>query len=113
GLGRRRDVASQLEDATVGTGTIPKVALSLSILTCRFRKANARSSTGHIPHLLAAPLPTPFPLLMLPKLSFFPRVFPTGPPTIPNITPSLHSTLFRVLLFTSRLPRRLRSCSRS
>src|SRR6202167_5738522 len=106
----RRDIVSQLEDATVGTGTILKLVVSLFLLTCRFRKANARSSTGHIPHLLATPLPTTFHLPTLPKLSFFTRVFPTSPPTISHISPPLLSSLFLVLLFTVSLTHRLKSC---
>ena len=37
----------------VGTGMVPKLARSPFVLTCHFRQAEDRSSTGHIPRLLA------------------------------------------------------------
>src|SRR6202453_4287549 len=56
------------------------------------------------PLLITLHLPMP------PRLSFFTLTTPIGPPTIPNITLSLHSTLFPALLFTRKQPRCLRSC---
>ena len=113
-MGRQRDIASQLEDAMVGTGMVPKLARSPFILTFRFWKAKDRSSTGRIPHLLVILLPTTIhpsdaskAIILHPRLSNWAADHPEynpftslnpipGPPVYQKTTPSLEELLTKL-----------------
>jgi hypothetical protein len=80
-------------------------ASTVTVCTCLpLSEGQEQIKMDRILHLVATLLLIIPHLLMPPRPSFFTHTIPIGPPTILNITLSLHSTLFLILLLPENNP---------